>query len=97
MHGQIWKSHPLLLCLVKRTNSKHGITRGKNDDHKSKLTCTFEEESKRLRMEGIAPRIHEDQIAGKGSNSRHHFNLVHKFILMPQAMKIHAAKAAMDK
>ena len=36
-------------------------------------------------------------IAGKGDNSLQHYNLVHKFILMPQAMKIPAAKAAVDK
>ena len=36
---------------------------------------------------------HEDHIAGKGENSLQHYNLVHKFILMPQAMKIPAAKA----
>ena len=36
-------------------------------------------------------------IAGKGENSLQHYNLVHKFIPMPQAMKIPAAKAAVDK
>ena len=36
-------------------------------------------------------------IAGKGDNSLQHENLVHKFIPMPQAMKIPAAKAAVDK
>ena len=40
---------------------------------------------------------HEDHIAGKGENSLQHYNLVHKFIPMPQAMKIPAAKAAVDK
>ena len=40
---------------------------------------------------------HEDHIAGKGENSLQHYNLVHKFILMPQAMKIPAAKAAVYK
>ena len=43
------------------------------------------------------PSNHEDHIAGKGENSLQHYNLVHKFILMPQAMKIPAAKAAVDK
>ena len=33
----------------------------------------------------------------KGENSLQHYNLVHKFILLPQAMKIPAAKAAIDK
>ena len=40
---------------------------------------------------------HEDHIAGEGHNSLQHYNLVHKFILMPQGMKIPAAKAAVDK
>ena len=33
----------------------------------------------------------------KGDNSLQHYNLVHKFIPMPQAVKIPAAKAAADK
>ena len=33
----------------------------------------------------------------KGTNSLQHYNLVHKFIPMPQAMKIPAAKAAVDE
>ena len=39
----------------------------------------------------------EDQNAGKGENSLQHYNLVHKLIPMPQAMKIPPAKAAVDK
>ena len=39
----------------------------------------------------------QDHIAGKGENSSQHYNLVHKFIPMPQAMNIPAAKAAVDK
>ena len=41
--------------------------------------------------------LHEDHTAGKGEHSLQHYNLVHKFIPMPQAMKIPAAKAAVDK
>ena len=48
-------------------------------------------------MEQSLPNLHEDHIAGKGDNSLQHYFLVHKFILMPQAMKIPAAKAAVDK
>ena len=33
----------------------------------------------------------------KGDNSLQHYNLVHEFIPMPQAMKIPAAKVAVDK
>ena len=36
-------------------------------------------------------------IAGKGYNSLQHYNLVHKLFPMPQARKIPAAKAAVDK
>ena len=43
------------------------------------------------------PKYHEDHIAGKGDNSLQDYNLVHKFIPMPQAMKIAAAKAEVDK
>ena len=40
---------------------------------------------------------HEDHIAGKGHISMTHYILVHKFIPMPQVMKIPDAKAAVDK
>ena len=38
-------------------------------------------------MEGAPHRYHEDHIAEQGMNSSSHYNLVHKFILMLQAMK----------
>ena len=41
--------------------------------------------------------IMKTTLQGKGENSLQHYNLVHKFIPMPQAMKIPAAKAAVDK
>ena len=43
------------------------------------------------------PNHHADRIAGKGNNSLQHYKLVHKFIPMPQAMKVPAAKAAVDQ
>ena len=48
-------------------------------------------------MEGSLHKYHEGHIAGKGINSLSHYNLVCKFILMPQAMKIPDAKAAVEK
>ena len=64
---------------------------------KTRLACILEaDESTRLRMGESLPNHHEDHIAGKGENSLQHYNLVHKFIPMPQAMKI-PAKAAVDK
>ena len=39
-----------------KTNSRHGATRSKYDDHQSKCLCIMDaEESKGLRVEGIAP------------------------------------------
>ena len=49
-----------------------------------------------MRMEESLPNYHEDHIAGRGDNSLQHYNLVHEFILMPQAMRIPDAKAAVD-
>ena len=54
-------------------------------------------ESTRLRMGESLPNHHEDHVAGKGNNSLQHYKSVHEFIPMPQAMKIPAAKAAVDK
>ena len=65
---------------------------------KTKLACILEAgESTRLRLGESLPNHHEDHIAGRGNNSLQHNNLVHKFIPIPQAMKIPAAKAAADK
>ena len=47
-------------------------------------------------MEIILRKNHEDHVTGKGRNSLHHYNLVHKFIPLPQAMKIPAAEAAVN-
>ena len=71
---------------------------GASNKIKTKLACILEaDESTRMRMGNSEPSNHEDHIAGKGENSLQHCNLVHKFIPMPQAMKIPAAKAAVDK
>ena len=64
---------------------------------KSKFACILEADESRLRMGNSIPHHHQDHIAGKGENSLQLYNLVHKFIPMPQAMKIPAAKVAVDK
>ena len=88
---------PAMPCKTSK-KSKKGEIRSKTNDFKSKLTCILEaSESTRMRVEEFLPNYHEDHIAGKGDNSLQHYNLVHKFIPMPQAMKIPAAKAAVDK
>ena len=50
-----------------------------------------------MRMGNSIPHDHEDHLAGNGENSLQHYHLVHKLIPMPQAVKIPAAKAAVDK
>ena len=84
-------------CKTSKKSKKREI-RSKTHDFKSKFACILEaSESTRLRMEDSLPIHHEDHIAGEGDNSPQHCNLVHKFIPMPQAKKIPAAKAAVDK
>ena len=71
---------------------------GESDKNKTKLACILKaDESTRMRMVNSRPHCHQDHIAGQGENSLQHHNLVHKFIPVPQAMKIPAAKAAVDK
>ena len=71
---------------------------GASNKIKTRLACILEAgEFTRMRMGNSIPHYHQDHIAGKGENSLQHYNLVHKFIPLPQAMKISAAKAAVDK
>ena len=78
--------------------TKKNCGSGASNKIKTRLSCILEaSESTRLRMGESLPNHHEDHIAGKGENSLQHYNLVHKFIPMPQAMKIPAAKGAVDK
>ena len=85
---------PAMPCKIIKKNCGGG---GSNKI-KTKLACILEaDESTRLRMRNSFPNHHEDHIARTGENSLQHYNLVHKFIPMPQALKIPAAKAAVDK
>ena len=73
-------------------------TRRSLGKHKTKYACIVEaDESMRIRLEGGPYRNHKIHIAAKGMNSLTHCNLVHKFIPLPQAMKIPDAKAAVEK
>ena len=66
---------PAMPCKTCKKN-KHGETRSKTDDFKSKFACILEaRESTRMRMEESLPKYHEDHIAGRGCNSLQH----HKF------------------
>ena len=88
---------PAMPCKISK-NNQNWVTRCESNEIKSKLACILEaSESTRLRMGEFLPNHHEDLVAGKGDNSLQHYNLVHKFIPMHQAMKIPAAKTAVDK
>ena len=85
---------PAMPCKIMKKNCGSGAS----NKIKTRLACILEAgESTRLRMGNSVPNYHEDHVAGKGDNSLQHHNLVHKFIPMPQAMKIPAANAAVDK
>ena len=85
---------PAMRCKIMKKNCGSG---GSNKI-KTRFACILEaDESTRMRMGNSIPNHHEDHIAGKGENSLQHYILVHKFIRMPQAMKLPATKAAVDK
>ena len=51
----------------------------------------------RIRLEAVTHRYHEDHIAAKGTISLNHYNLLHKFIPVPQALEIPDAKTTVEK
>ena len=82
-------------CKIRR--GTHGETCSSSGIRKTKYACIVEaDESTRKRLEG-PHKDHEDHIAGNGIKSLNHYNLVQKFIPVPQAMKIPEAKAAVEK
>ena len=84
---------PAMRCKIMKNCGNDG-----SNKIKTRLACILDgDEFPRMRMGNSIPHHHEDHVAGKGDNSLQHYNLVHKFISMPQAMKIPAAKAAVDK
>ena len=88
---------PAMPCQIMKKNCWSDGS-NKNQKKKKRLACILDaDESTRLRMGNSVPNYHEDHIAGKGDNSLQHYSLVHKFIPMPQAVKIPAAKAAVEK
>ena len=75
---------PAMPCKIIKNNCGSGAS----NKIKTSLVCILEaDESKRLRIEESLPIHHEDHIAGERENSLPHYNLVHKFNPMPQAIK----------
>ena len=70
---------PAMLCKTCK-KSKHGETRSKTNDFKSKFACILEaSESTRMRMEESLPNYFEDHVSRRGDNSLQHYNLVHNY------------------
>ena len=84
-------------CEIIENNKNCG--RGVSNKVKSKLACILEaRESTRLRMGESLPTHHEDQIAGERRQfTAAVYSCFTKFVPMPQAMKMPASKAAVDK
>ena len=86
-----------MLCKV-QNHQRREFSGKESDTCRSTYACIVEghETTKKRLEKELCPKYHEDCIAGQGSNSLRHYNLVHKFISMLQAMKIPDAKAALD-
>ena len=106
LQGESWRHQKAAAMPCKRAFSQACIRealvskteKAKGSEAKIRFSCITEaHESTRQRIESVTKRIHEEHIAGKGQNSVLHYNLVRKFIPMPQAMKIPDAKPAVDK
>ena len=83
---------------LNQTTKNCGETHRHIGKRKTKYACTVAAyESTRPRLEGAGHKPHQDHITAEGMNSVTHYNLVHKFIPMPQAMKIPDAQAAAEK
>ena len=90
-----WKRDKQLSSIVKENVEQNN---GHEKEFKTMYGCVVEShESTRQRADSLQSKAHKDRIAGEGFTSMTHYNLVHKFIPMPQAMKIPHAKAAVDK
>ena len=71
-------------CKIRRRKYKE--TCRTPDARRTKYAGIVEaDKSTRMRLEGTLHKDHEDHIAGKGIKD--HYNLVHKFIPVPEAMK----------
>ena len=88
---------PAMPCKIMKSNKKNCGSGGSNKISTRLARFLEADEFQRLRMGKSLPNHHQDHFAGKGDNSLQHYNLVHKFIPMPRAMKIPEAKAAVDK
>ena len=84
-----WKFRCQQRCLAEFNFISSGRLVAQLDNTRRNMLVIVEaDESREIRMEGSQSKNHEDHIAERGINSLNHFDLVHKFIPVPRAMKI---------
>ena len=94
MLARNWKHRWLPLCLARQARRVSiGGPVAKPMNSNQNLRVSWKPVNPKRLQESL-PNYHEDHIAGKGDISLQHCNLVHKFIPMPQTMKIPAAKSS---
>ena len=94
-----WKQQWLQLCLARSARTIRIVGKVVNPMRSNPSLRVF---WKPVNLQGhvwenLYRLITKTTLQEKGDNSLQHYNFVHKFILMPQAMKIPAAKAAVDQ
>ena len=83
-------------CKIPKKSS--GETHRNIGKRKTKYACVVDADgSTRPRVEGAGHKPHQGRITAQGMNSVILCCLIQKFILMPQALKIPDAKAAVEK
>ena len=89
---------PAMPCKMSKLN-KNWVTRCKTSEIKPKLACISGSQwFHKIAYGRISTKVSWWPCCRKnGDTSLQHFNVVRQFILRPQAMKILAAKAAVDK
>ena len=99
MLARIWKHHWLTAMPCKTCKKSNNlVTRGKSNEIKSKL-CVYlwSQWIHKTACGKISTEYHENHVVGAVHTSLQQYIMVHKFIPMLQAMKVPAAKAAVDK
>ena len=99
MKNDRWKLEiPMTAAMPCKTPINSGGETCRNiGQRKTKYACAVDaDESTRPRREGAGHKPHQDHISAKGTNSMTHYSLLHKFIPVPQALKIPDAKATVE-
>ena len=99
MQEEIWKRQWLLFCLARqarRVRKVRPVAKPMSSNQNLRITWKPVNPQDCI-WKNLYRIIMSTTLQEKGGNSLQHYNLVHKFIPVPQAMKIPAAKAAVEK